>query len=90
MNEVYVLLVDNKTMELEEHDIMVFDNLELARKNFDILKNKFLKEIEDNITEYTIEDDSDFLGTFVAYEEGFYNENHFTLTIYQREINEGV
>lgn len=92
MEEIYVLLVNNKTTELDEHDIMVFDNLELAKLNLNILKERFLKEIEDNIDDYTIDDNSDdeFLASFSAYEAGFYDQNHFDLIIYQRELNCGV
>ena len=86
----YILLLDNKiNKETQETDVMLFSNLELAQQKLLELKDNFMREIKNDIDNYAIEDNSDdeFLASFSAYENGFYDENHFELTIYQRELN---
>lgn len=88
---VYVLLVGNNVNGAgEEHDILVFRNLESAQLKLKELKDRFLAEIKNELECWEIDDNSndDFLASFEAWEDGFYNEHHFTLIIYQREINE--
>lgn len=83
---VYVLFIENKVnFEPATIDTMVFDNLELARNNLAKLKADFMKEIENDTCDYVFEEDDD--DYFEAYESGFYNENHFKITIFEREIN---
>lgn len=88
---VYVLVEDNvyhKT-NCNEQQVYIFENLEDANRKLLELKNNFE---ENNLEEFTIEDDieeenieSD-LFSYCAYEEYNYNNNHYCLTIYQREI----
>lgn len=86
---VYVLLVSNNINGAGvEHDIKVFSSLELAKAELNELKNTFLQSIGNEIDNYVVDDNSndEYLASFNVYEDGFYNENYFDLTIYQREI----
>lgn len=89
-NEIYVLIMKDKRNKNEDEwtDCAVFTLLEQAQQRLIQLKDDFMQEIKNNIDNYTIEDNSDdILSSFSAYQNGSYDENHFDLVIYQREIN---
>jgi len=88
MDFVYVLLVSNNINGAGvENDVLVFSELEQARTKLNELKDNFLHDIGNEIGNYVIDDNSnDELASFSVYEDGFYNENYFELTIYQREV----
>ena len=88
MDFVYVLLVSNNINGAgANNDVMVFSNLELAKTKLNELKDNFLHELGNDIDDYIVDDFSDDdLASFSAYEDGFYNENYYELTIYQREV----
>lgn len=88
-NEIYVLIMKDKRNKNEDEwtDCAVFVDLETAQQRLIELKNDFMQEIKNELDNYTIEDNSDeILPYFSAYENGFYDENHFDLAIYQREV----
>lgn len=86
---VYVLVEDNIYNDpyYNEQNVYVFWNLEDANQKLLELKNNFE---ENDLEEFTIEDNTnakeDLIFSYCAYEDGNYNNNHYELTIYQREI----
>lgn len=88
---VYVLVEDNVYNKpyCNEQKVYAFWNLEDANQKLLKLKNDFE---ENDLEEFTIEDNTDEeniesdLFSYCAYEDGNYNNNHYELTIYQREI----
>lgn len=89
MNDiVYVLVEDNVYNDpyCNEQNVYVFWNLEDANQKLLELKNNFE---ENDLEEFTIEDNTNTnepMFSYCAYEDGNYNNNHYELTIYQREI----
>ena len=88
-NFVYVLVEDNvyNKTNYNEQNVYVFWHLEDANQKLLELKNSFE---ENDLEEFTIEDNTnakeDLMYSYCAYEDGNYNNNHYELTIYQREI----
>ena len=86
---VYVLVENNVYDKpyCNEQKVYVFWNLEDANQKLLELKNNFE---ENDLEEFTIVDETnekeDLMYSYCAYESGNYNNNHYELTIYQREI----
>jgi len=84
MNEIYVLVLETQI----DTDVMCFSALELAKTRFCELRDNYLNETTQQ-DYYVIEDDSDsVLPSFCAYPDGFYDNEHFTITIFQRNLDE--
>lgn len=83
---VYVLIVDDVCNDTNSQSVYVFNNREQANNKVVELKERFEKETQENLTIEDETSDDELLKYYNAYENGNYNNNHFCLTIYQREI----
>ena len=85
MERVYILIEDDKYENGSNFCVYAFETPEKARQKLIFLKEKFMES--NNIEDYCVDDNSDEeLASFSAYKAGFYDENHFDLTVYQRDI----
>lgn len=88
--DIYVLIEENvfdKT-NCNELNIWAFDVLEFANAKLKELKDNF--ESQNETDNMVVEDETDEGSTFYnysAYEDGNYDKNHYTLTIYTRQLN---
>ena len=82
MDEIYVLVLKTQI----DTDVMCFSSLELAKTKFCELRDAFLHDVNND---YVIDDFSDdALPSFSAYPDGFYDDEHFTMIIFQRNLDE--
>lgn len=86
--EVYVLIEENVSdFETLTKNVEVFDNLEDA--NSRVLEIKTMVETIFDLTGWEIDDntgDDEPLKSYETYESGRYAENHYSVTLWQREI----
>lgn len=81
MNNVYVLLVIDITLDYENTYIYVFDTKEKAREKLKELREDF--ESYSMTESFVIRSGEDY---YRAYEDGRYIENHYMLKIEKKEI----
>ena len=89
--EIYIVLeIDvNTENDADYNEIYVFNDIEEANKKVRELKEDFIKDV--NINDFVVEDYTDeeeSLCSFCAYEDGNYNNNHYSAVVFQREIEE--
>ena len=87
---VYCVVIDSYDGEGSSIvDMEVFDTLDAAKEHLRILKEDFKKDVTNwNDTEiYTVEDTDE---SFTWYETGCYDQNHYCLDIYVRNIKSGT
>lgn len=88
MNDFVYILIEDDTDIHNNTNVFVFYDLDTANAELLKLKNDFEKD--NNMSDFIVEDDTsteeDTMFNYCAYEKGNYNNNHYCLTIYQREI----
>lgn len=89
--EIYIVLEEdvNTDNNINRNEIYVFNNIEEANKKVRKLRDNFFESvnIDDN---FIIKDNTnaeESLYSFSAYEDGRYDNNHYSAIVYQREIN---
>lgn len=96
MEDFIYVLVENNVYDktnYNEQEVQVFKNLEDANRELIKLKSIFeydnAKELKNMVVEEDIyeEDIESSMFSYCAYENGNYNNNHYELTIYQRDLD---
>lgn len=85
--KVYILIENNVNEDINTTGVQCFSNKDEANKEVKFLVNR-VKNIFKN-SNMVIEDctDNDWeLKGFLAYEDGNYNNNHYEVNVYEREI----
>ena len=83
---IYILIEENIYNNVNERDVEVFTDLDEANNRVLELKQKFENETNECLTIEDETDEDEILKSYCAYENGNYNNNHYSITIYQREI----
>lgn len=87
MNKVYLVTIDNYDGEGSAIiESKVFSTLEKAKAHLKMCVEDFKKDVSnwDDEDIYTVDQDEDT--GFTWYESGYYDQNHYCVNVYEKEV----